>query len=117
LLTRKFLEKYYDVNKHGFIEKTRLDLLMRYPIPATSRELKIHTPVGRQPGSGEPIRENHLPLHIINSPERMREGGEVVGGERSSVKPLAEVEKVHILHAYRQTGKNKSKTARLLGSD
>jgi DNA-binding NtrC family response regulator len=28
---------------------------------------------------------------------------------------LAEVEKTHILKAYKQTGENKSKTARLLG--
>lgn len=30
LLTRKFLEKYYDMNRQGFIEKAALDLLMRY---------------------------------------------------------------------------------------
>ena len=33
----------------------------------------------------------------------------------SRIKPLAEIEKTHILLAYRQTGENKSKTARLLG--
>jgi len=30
LLIRNFLEKYYDVNMQGFIEKAVLDLLMRY---------------------------------------------------------------------------------------
>jgi DNA-binding NtrC family response regulator len=38
-----------------------------------------------------------------------------ISAERTPIKPLAEVEKEHILNAYRQTGKNKSKTARLLG--
>jgi DNA-binding NtrC family response regulator len=40
---------------------------------------------------------------------------EDVSGGVASIKPLAEVEKTHILHAYEQTGENKSKTARQLG--
>ena len=62
---------------------------------------------------GEPIRDAHLPSHISAS---LQECAEEAGSPvPSPVKPLAEVEKVHILDVYRQTGNNKSKTARLLG--
>jgi transcriptional regulator with PAS, ATPase and Fis domain len=113
LLSRKFLEKYYDVNHDGFIEKSALDQLMRYPYPGNIRELKSILQSAVNLARGEPIREAHLPSHISASLKKCAE--ETGPAETSPVKPLAEVEKAHILNAYRQTGNNKSKTARLLG--
>ena len=113
LLSRKFLEKYYDVNHDGFIEKSALDQLMRYPYPGNVRELKSILQSAVNLARGEPIRDAHLPSHISAA---LKECAEENGPtETSPVKPLAEVEKAHILNAYRQTGNNKSKTARLLG--
>lgn len=109
LLSRKFLEKYYDVNHDGFIEKSALDQLMRYPYPGNIRELKSILQSAVNLARGEPIRGAHLPSHLSAT---LKETG---SPETSPVKPLAEVEKAHILNAYRQTGNNKSKTARLLG--
>jgi two-component system, NtrC family, response regulator AtoC len=113
LLTRKFLEKYYDVNHDGFIEKTALDLLMRYPYPGNIRELKSILQSAVNLARGEPIREPHLPAHITASLKECTD--EVIVAETPLIRPLSEMEKAHILHAYRVTGKNKSKTARLLG--
>lgn len=113
LLIRKFLEKYYDVNKQGFIEKRAMDRLMRYHYPGNIRELRSILQSAVNLAQGEPIRENHLPLHIT-APLKACENKAVASGG-PSVKPLSDVEQVHILHAYAQTGKNKSKTARLLG--
>ena len=113
LLTRKFLEKYYDVNKQGFIEKAALDLLMRYHYPGNIRELKSVLQSAVNLARGEPIRKTHLPSHITAAPKTCVDEDLASGG--SGVKPLAEVEKAHILHAYAQTGENKSKTARRLG--
>ncbi|WP_319406692.1 sigma-54 dependent transcriptional regulator [uncultured Desulfosarcina sp.] len=113
LLTRKFLEKYYDVNKQGFIEKSALDLLMRYPYPGNIRELKSILQSAVNLARGEPIREVHLPSHITATLTACEEEGVTAGG--LPIKPLAEVEKAHILQAYEQTGENKSKTARRLG--
>ena len=113
LLTRKFLEKYYDVNKQGFIEKTALDLLMRYHYPGNIRELKSVLQSAVNLARGEPIRKTHLPSHITAALKTCEDEDLAAGS--SVVKPLAEVEKAHILHAYAQTGENKSKTARRLG--
>ena len=113
LLTRKFLEKYYDVNRQGFIEKAALDVLMRYHYPGNIRELKSILQSAVNLARGEPIRESHLPSHITASLNVCED--EDVATSGSPIKPLAEVEQAHILHAYTQSGENKSKTARLLG--
>ena len=113
LLTRKFLEKYYDMNNGGLIEKSALDLLMRYPYPGNIQELKSILQSAVNLARGEPIRESHLPSHITASLKPCAE--EEMAAGSSPIKPLAEVEKTHILNAYEQTGENKSKTAKLLG--
>jgi DNA-binding NtrC family response regulator len=112
-LARKFLEKYYDINQDGFIDKAALNLLMRYPYPGNIRELKSILQSAVNLARGEPIQEHHLPVHITAT---LKECVEDEGRRAdSAIKSLAEVEKEHILQAYRQTGENKSKTARLLG--
>lgn len=113
LLTRKFLEKYYDVKKPGFIEKTALDLLMRYSYPGNIRELKSILQSAVNLARGEAIRQSHLPSHITAALKPCGDPDGTVGDAR--IKPLAEVERAHILHAYAQSGENKSKTARQLG--
>ena len=112
-MSRKFLEKYYDVNNDGFIEKSALDLLMRYPYPGNIRELKSILQSAVNLARGEPIRASHLPSHLTTTSKKCAEG--IVAEDTAPIKPLAEVEKTHILNAYKQTGNNKSKTARLLG--
>ena len=101
--------------KYGFPipEKGALDLLIRYPYPGNIRELKSILQSAVNLARGEPIREVHLPAHIKTSLKECAE--EEIEKVDASIQPLAEVEKNHILKAYRQTGANKSRTARLLG--
>ena len=113
LLTRKLLAKYYNVNQQGFIEKNALQRLMQYHYPGNIRELKSILQSAVNLARGEPIREAHLPSHIAASMKTCAE--EEMAPDGSPIKPLAEVERAHILAAYGQTGSNKSKTARLLG--
>ena len=112
-LTRKFLAKYYDVNQDGFIERRALELLMAYPYPGNIRELKSILQSAINLARGAPIADKHLPSHIIASSKECVENDPPTG--KKPIRPLAEVEKDHILAAYERTGENKSKTARLLG--
>lgn len=112
-LVRKFLEKYYDVNHDGFIEKNALELLMQYPYPGNIRELKSILQSAINLARGAPINETHLPAHILATLKECVETDPSSGSD--PIKPLAEVEKEHILKAYERTAENKSKTARLLG--
>jgi transcriptional regulator with PAS, ATPase and Fis domain len=112
-LTRKFLEKYYDVGTDGFIDKDALDLLTRYPYPGNIRELKSILQSAVNLARGAPIRKSHLPSHLHAAMKDCME--EPMQAVDASVLPLSEVEKIHILKTYKQTGENKSKTARLLG--
>ncbi|BBO89772.1 sigma-54-dependent transcriptional regulator [Desulfosarcina ovata] len=112
-LVRKFLEKYYDVNHSGFIEKEALERLMQYPYPGNIRELKSILQSATNLARGAPINETHLPSHIMAAHKECVEEGPASGS--IPIRPLAEVEKEYILKAYEQTGENKSKSARLLG--
>ncbi|BBO83424.1 sigma-54-dependent Fis family transcriptional regulator [Desulfosarcina ovata subsp. sediminis] len=112
-LVRKLLEKYYDVNHSGFIEKEALERLMQYPYPGNIRELKSILQSATNLARGAPINETHLPFHIMAAHKECVEEGPASGS--IPIRPLAEVEKEHILKAYEQTGENKSKSARLLG--
>ena len=113
LLARKFLEKYYDVNNDEFIEKKALEMLMHYAYPGNIRELKSILQSAVNLAGGEPIRESHLPPHVTAALKDCLEVESLAN--TSPIKTLAEMEKAHILNAYKKTGKNKSKTARLLG--
>ena len=113
LLTRKFLEKYYDVGQEGFIDQSALDVLNRYSYPGNVRELKSILQSAVNLARGESILESHLPSHLAAALKECHENETIRSDTR--VKPLAEVEKEHILQAYELTGENKSRTARLLG--
>jgi DNA-binding NtrC family response regulator len=113
LLARKFLEKYYDISQNRFIENDAMELLMRYHYPGNIRELKSILQSAVNLAHGEPIREMHLPSHITATLKECADENTALDNE--PIKPLAEVEKAHILKAYEQTKENKSKTARLLG--
>ena len=62
---------------------------------------------------GGPIRETHLPSYVTAALKECKDAEPLTAG--ASIKSLAEVEKAHIVNVYKQTGENKSKTARLLG--
>ena len=111
-LTRFFLEKYYDVDQADFIEKEALALLMRYPYPGNIRELKSTLQSAVILANGAPIRKKDLPAHITATLSMI---AEKPVPDNAALRPLAEVERAHILMVYEQSGRNKSQAARRLG--
>jgi transcriptional regulator with PAS, ATPase and Fis domain len=97
----------------GRINEDALGRLTHYDYPGNIRELKsiIFTAVNL--AQGKPISVDFLPKHIRKqvATATMRRDLE----DNKPILPLAEIEKSHILKAYRLTGCNKSRTAKVLG--
>jgi DNA-binding NtrC family response regulator len=112
LLIRAFLSAQYDLDKGRFITPEALDILINYDFPGNVRELKamVHSAINL--AQGKPISPRYLPESIRHR-KRLKPMKLPVGG--AALAPLETVEKNHILHVYRQLGKNKSQTARVLG--
>lgn len=87
-------------------------VMMNYHYPGNIRELRaiVHTAVNL--AQGRQISANLLPEHIKK--RSVAEKGQNAAAN-GPILPLSDVEKSHILRAYEHTGRNKSKTARLLG--
>lgn len=94
------------------IDEGAVSELVRYEFPGNVRELVSIVQSSINLAQGKSIAKHCLPDHI-------RRGKPVrnipVLTEPENVVPLAQVEKKHILKVYSQSGKNKSRTARLLG--
>ncbi len=112
LLANRFLEEYCDSPKQRVIEESAMCMLMAYPFPGNIRELKSILQTAVNLAQGAPITPAFLPKHLRRSKPLSRTNQHVAPGKITS---LAQVEKMHILDAYRQLNRNKSKTARLLG--
>jgi len=112
LLIRSFLSAHYDLDKEIFIAPQTLDLLVNYDFPGNVRELKALVQSAANLAQGRPISHRYLPESIRHR-KRLRTTTLPAGAEPPA--SLDVVEKTHILHTYRQLGKNKSQTARTLG--
>jgi len=112
LLIRAFLSAHYDLDKEAFITPEALDILINYDFPGNVRELKAMVQSSVNLAQGKPISPRYLPVSI-----RRRKRPQTMMPHMGTrpIASLEAVEKAHILQAYRQLGKNKSKTARILG--
>ena len=111
LLIDRFLKDYCGDRGVNFEEAT-LRLMMNYDYPGNIRELKSIIQSAVNLAQGRPIAPEHLPVHIRKLKPKLNPGD---ASSTDAIIPLAEMEKTHIMNAYRQTAKNKSETARLLG--
>ena len=111
LLVDKFLK---DVNgKANNIRMTpdAMCHLMEYDYPGNVRELKSIIQSAANLSQGRPIESRNLP-------EAVKKKSAAVCVDKTrlpEIAPLVQVERTHILNTYEQTGRNKSRTARLLG--
>jgi DNA-binding NtrC family response regulator len=112
LLANKFLQDCDSSGKHQTIEEETLCLLMEYDYPGNIRELKSIIQSAVNLAQGKPISSDFLPAHL-----RKRKSISTCLTQTISedIVPLAQIEKSHIIRAYKLTGRNKSQTARLLG--
>ena len=108
LLVEHFLKQ---ASPGAAIEEEALCLLVEYRFPGNVRELMTLLQSAANLARGRPVAVEHLPAQVA------AQGAHVCRqqAETGSIRPLADVERAHILSAYRSTGRNKSRTARILG--
>ena len=111
LLADKFLKEFSDISfKEGISEEAGI-LLMNYDYPGNIRELRSIIQLAVNLAQGRQISADSLPAHLQKRKPVARSYSQKEG---SSVAPLEEVEKAHVLKAYEQTGRIKTRTAKLL---
>ncbi len=126
LLINHFLENRCTSQTKCRVDLQSLSLLMNYAYPGNIRELKSIIQSSINLARDGVITAACLPDSLratIPRPECPPPPGETSAGRSAAgtedvtgeILPLAEVEKAHILKVYRQTDRNKSRTARLLG--
>ncbi len=94
------------------IEEPAWAVLSAYDYPGNVRELKSIMQYAASLAKGMPISIHHLPAYVTAAISKKHRSVRSLSSE--GVAPLADVEKDHILKAYRYTGNNKLQTARLL---
>jgi two-component system response regulator AtoC len=114
LLAEAFLSKY-DPTPHAGrrISPAAQEALLAYAWPGNVRELKSMLQSAFNLAQGKPIDLSHLPEHMRTLPRRPVAAATRPTGQ--SLRPLADVEKEHILGVYRQLAQNKSQAAKVLG--
>ncbi|QTA90965.1 sigma-54-dependent transcriptional regulator [Desulfonema magnum] len=114
LLINRFTEQYCGPDKYSAIEEEAMSLLMSYNYPGNIRELRSVIQSAANLAQGRPISVNFLPNHLRKQKSELSNHHHSAS-EPDAVISLAKVEKNYILKIYKQSGKNKSKTSRLLG--
>ncbi len=114
LLVHHFAGKYATKNRKVVkgITPEAMDRLIKYPWPGNVRELENTLERAVILMCGEYISERELPLTLMSSEEVLEAGptpSTITG------RPLSEIEKEAILATLKETGGNKSETARRLG--
>jgi DNA-binding NtrC family response regulator len=112
LLANKFLKDYNSSNKNLFIEEEAMCLLMEYDYPGNIRELKSIIQTAVNLAQGSPISSNFLPAQLRKPKSTSACLNQSV---TEDIVPLVQIERSHIIKAYKLSGQNKSKTARRLG--
>jgi len=111
-LTEAFLQEFRCNGTALGIEEDAMSMLMEYDYPGNIRELRSILQAAANLVRGKPISASCLPdyLRARRKADRNRSRE-----DKERVEPLANVEKTHILNAYRRMSFNKAQTARLLG--
>ncbi|MBW2671184.1 MAG: sigma-54-dependent Fis family transcriptional regulator [Deltaproteobacteria bacterium] len=112
LLANKFLKDYNSSNKNLTIEEEAMCLLMEYDFPGNIRELKSIIQTAVNLAQGSPISSNFLPDEL-RRPKSISNC--LTPSATEDIVSLAQIERSHIIKAYKLSGQNKSKTARRLG--
>ncbi|MFZ1986798.1 MAG: sigma-54 dependent transcriptional regulator [Desulfatitalea sp.] len=114
LLAETFLAKYDAYPKGSqHVSEPALDALIAYGWPGNVRELKSMLQSAVNLAQGKAIDLPHLPEHMRTQPKRSAVPAARRTGD--TLRPLAAVEKEHILSVYNQLAQNKSQAAKVLG--
>jgi DNA-binding NtrC family response regulator len=110
LLADKFLKDYAD--KEAVFDEDAKCLLMEYDYPGNIRELRSILQSAVNLSQGKPISPDVLPAHLK---QRKSISKCLTHSVSENIAPLAQIEKSHIIDVYKRTGRNKSRSAKLLG--
>jgi DNA-binding NtrC family response regulator len=111
LLVNRFLKDVRGPRNNSTVTQNAMCHLMEYDYPGNVRELKSMIQSAANLAQGKPISTGVLPQVI----KKKTVSSCVEESLSPKIIPLARMEQKHILRVYRQTGKNKSQAARLLG--
>lgn len=109
LLADKFLKEY--AGKSGRIDEDAACLLMEYDYPGNIRELKSILQSAANLSQGKPVSADVLPRQLKQQKTLLKC---TVPSSPGGILPISEIEKSHIIKVYDLTGRNKSRTARIL---
>jgi len=111
LLADKFLKEFSYVSGKEGISKEAGILLINYDYPGNIRELRSIIQLAVNLAQGKQISADFLPTYLLKGKPVLRSYSQQEG---SSIAPLKEVEKAHVLKIYEQTDRIKTQTAKLL---
>ena len=112
VLIDRFLDEFDWANKNKGIGEQAISMLMDYDYPGNVRELRSIIQSSINLAQGKHLSAAFLPDYI----QKVKRKGRKESPEQTGpVAPLEEIEKAHILKAYKQTGRNKARAARMLG--
>jgi DNA-binding NtrC family response regulator len=111
LLVSSFVKEFCGPGETEF-EQDAMALLLSYDYPGNIRELKSIMQSSVNLAQGRPISVTHFPFQLKKRKSNLKNRHQVKFDHNAS---LSEVEKIHTLNIYNQTGHNKSQTARILG--
>ena len=112
LLVDHFLDEYCGPSRQCRIDAETLCLLTQYEYPGNIRELKSIIQSAVNLSEGKNISAKYFPEELRQQKAVNHCSQQVNSG---IIAPLAQVERDHILEAYRRLNGNKSQTARVLG--
>ncbi|MFP4477078.1 MAG: sigma-54-dependent transcriptional regulator [Desulfatibacillaceae bacterium] len=92
-----------------------MDALSAYEFPGNIRELGSVIRSACNLANGGPVTAGCLPSYILSRRNPGDGPSHGLHSPRAGIVPLADVERGHILAAYELTGRNKARTARMLG--
>jgi DNA-binding NtrC family response regulator len=110
ILADKFLKDY--TKKDATFDEDAKCLLLEYDYPGNVRELKSILQSAVNLAQGKPISPDVFPAHLK---QRKSVSKCLTLAVSEKIMPLAQIEKSHIIDVYNRTGRNKSRSARLLG--
>ena len=110
LLADKFIKEY--TKKEAAFDEDAKCLLLEYDYPGNIRELKSILQSAVNLAQGKIISSDVLPAHLK---QRKSASKCLTPSASEKIAPLAQIEKSHIIDAYKRTGRNKSQSAKLLG--
>ena len=110
LLADKFLKEYCGGQDQCRIHEDAMCRLLEYDYPGNVRELRSIIHSAANLSQGKELTINALPLHLRRKKAMIANGSP----ECELLRPLADIEKEHVLKVYEQTEKNKSRAAKHL---